>query len=171
MLLFLLILLICCSLFHKAFAASRAFDQIFIPDQETSNQRNDWVQTYGNDSFNLKSDHANLLAVDYLSDGKTLDATFWLASNSEHASTYSQPPKKIGYDMLIAIVSLPPTSGYNGANYNFYIEAVDGKWSEYLYQLSSTGSSALIEYSINYTEPFAGTTIGPGMSNCVISAY
>jgi hypothetical protein len=47
--------------------------------------------------------------------------------------------------MLIAIVSLPLTSGYNGANYNFYIEAVDGKWGEYLYQLSSTGSSALID--------------------------
>ena len=159
---FLLILLICCFLFHKAFAASPAFDQIFIPDQETSNQRNDWVQTYGNDSTHLRSDRANLLAVDYLSDGKTLDTTFWLASNLENASAYSQPLKRIRYGMLIAIVSLPPTSGYNGANYNFYIEAVDGKWSEYLYQLSSTGSSALIESKINYTEPFAGTTIGPG---------
>jgi hypothetical protein len=64
--------------------------------------------------------------------------------------------------MLIAIVSLPPTSGYNGANYNFYIEAVDGKWSEYLYQLSSTGTSALIDSKINYTESFGGPTIGPG---------
>ena len=81
MLSFLLILLICCSLFHKAFAVSPAFDQIFIPDQETSNQRNDWVQTIGNDSAHLRSDHANLLAVDYLSDGKTLDATFWLGSS------------------------------------------------------------------------------------------
>ena len=159
---FLLILLTCCSLFHKAFAASPAFDQIFIPDQETSNQRNDWVQTFGNDSAHLRSDHANLLAVDYLSDGKTLDATFWLGSNLENDSTYNQPLKRIRYGMLIAIVSLPPTSGYNGANYNFYIEAVDGKWSEYLYQLSSTGSSALVESKINYTEPFAGTTIGPG---------
>ncbi|MPZ08398.1 MAG: hypothetical protein GEU26_18620 [Nitrososphaeraceae archaeon] len=161
-LLILLILLISCSLFHKAFAASPAFDQIFITDEETSNQRNDWVQTYGNDSTHLRSDHTNLLAVDYLSDGKTLDTTFWLASNLENASTYSQPLKRIRYGMLIAIVSLPPTSGYNGANYNFYIEAVDGKWSEYLYQLSSTGSSALIESKINYTEPFAGSTIGPG---------
>jgi hypothetical protein len=127
---------ICCSLFHKAFAASPAFDQIFIPDQETSNQKNDWVQTYGNDSTHLRSDHANILAVDYLSDGKTLDATFWLASNLENDSIYSQPLKRIRYGMLIAIVSLPSTSGYNGANYNFYIEAVDGRWSEYLYQLS-----------------------------------
>ena len=64
--------------------------------------------------------------------------------------------------MLIAIVSLPQNSGYNGANYNFYIEAVNGKWSEYLYQLSSTGTSALIESKINYTESFGGPTIGPG---------
>jgi hypothetical protein len=161
-LLFLLILLISCFLFNRASAASPAFDQIFITDEKISNQRNDWVQTYGNDSSHLRSDYANLLAVDYLSDGKTLDTTFWLASNLENASTYSQPLKRIRYGMLIAIASLPPTSGYNGANYNFYIEAVDGKWSEYLYQLSSTGSSALIESKINYTESFNGTTIGPG---------
>jgi len=52
-----------------------------IPDAPISNQKNDWVQTYGNDSTHLKSGYANILAVDYDSDGKTLDATFWLASN------------------------------------------------------------------------------------------
>jgi hypothetical protein len=161
-LLFLLILLISCFLFNKALAASPAFDQNFITDDKISNQRNDWIQTYGNDSSHLRSDYTNILAVDYLSDGKTLDTTFWLASNLENASTYSQPLKRIRYGMLIAIASLPPTSGYNGANYNFYIEAVDGKWSEYLYQLSATGSSALIESKINFTESFNGTTIGPG---------
>ena len=158
----LLILFISCFLFNKTLASSPAFDQNFITDEKTSNQRNDWVQTYGNDSSHLRSEYTNLLAVDYLSDGKNLDTTFWLASNLENASTYSQPLKRIRYGMLIAIGSLPPTSGYNGANYNFYIEAVDGKWSEYLYQLSSTGSSALIESKINYTESFNGTTIGPG---------
>jgi hypothetical protein len=161
-LLFVLILLISCFLFNKALAASPAFDQIFITDEKFSNQRNDWVQTYGNDSSHLRSDYTNLLAVDYLSDGKTLDTTFWLASNLENASTYSQPLKRVGYGMLIAIASLPPTSGYNGANYNFYIEAVDGKWSEYLYQLSATGSSALVESKKNFTESFGSTTIGPG---------
>jgi hypothetical protein len=30
--------------------------------------------------------------------------------------------------------------GYNEADYDFYIEAVNGKWSQYLYQLSSTGA-------------------------------
>jgi hypothetical protein len=158
----LLLLLISYSLFHKAFAVSPAFDQVLISDKEISNQRNDWVQTYGNDSTHLRSDYTNLLAVDYLSDGKTLDTTFWLASNLENASIYSQPLKKIRYGMLIAIATMPQNSGYNGVNYNFYIEAVNGKWSEYLYQLSSTGTYALIESKINYTESFGGPTIGPG---------
>ena len=57
---------------------------------------------------------------------------------------------------------MPQNSGYSGVNYNFYIEAVNGKWSEYLYQLSSTGTSALIESKVNYTESFGGPTIGPG---------
>jgi len=158
----LLLLLISYSLFHKAYAASPAFDQVLISDKEISNQKNDWVQTYGNDSTHLRSDYTNLLAVDYYSDGKTLDTTFWLASNLENASIFSQPLKKIRYGMLIAIVSLPQNSGYSGVNYNFYIEAVNGKWSEYLYQLSSTGTHALIESKINYTESFGGPTIGPG---------
>ena len=162
MLLLLLVVLISYSLFHKAFAASPVFDQVLISDKEISNHRNDWVHTYGNDSTHLRSDYTNLLAVDYLSDGETLDTTFWLASNLENASIYSQPLKKIRYGMLIAIVSLPQNSGYNGVNYNYYIEAVDGKWSEYLYQLSSTGTYALIESKINYTESFGGPTIGPG---------
>jgi hypothetical protein len=159
-LLLLLLLLISYPLFHKAFAASPAFDQIFITDAQVG--KNDWVQTYGNDSTHLRSDYTNILAVDYVSDGKILNVTLWLKSNSENASTYNQPFKKIRYGMLIAIVSLPTTSGYNGANYNYYIEAVNGKWSEYLYQLSATGSSALVESKKNFTESFGSTTIGPG---------
>ena len=67
--------------------------------------------------------------------------------------------------MLIAIVTLPQTSGYNGANYDYYIEGVNGKWSEYLYELSATGSRALIKSKINYTEPFNGPAIDPGYVN------
>ncbi|MFL6321124.1 MAG: hypothetical protein ACJ72X_06355 [Nitrososphaeraceae archaeon] len=50
------------SLFHKAFAASPAFDQVLITDEKISNQENDWAQTYGNDSTHLRSDYANILA-------------------------------------------------------------------------------------------------------------
>ena len=160
--LLLLMLSISNSLINKTFAASSAFDQVLVSDKNIGNHSNDWVQTYGNDGPHLRSGYANILAVDYSSDGKTLEATLWLASNSKNASIYNQPLKKIKYGMLIAIVSLPQNSGYNGANYNFYIEAVNGKWSEYLYQLSSTGTSALIESKINHTESFGGPTIGPG---------
>ena len=150
------------SLFSQAFAASPEFDQVLIYDKEISNQKNDWVQTSDNDSANLRSDPVDLLAVDYHSDGKTLDITFWVKSNSENASLYNQPFKKIRYGVLIAIVSLPQNSGYNGANFNYYVEAVDGKWREYLYQLSSTGTSALLESKTNYTEPLGNPIIGPG---------
>ena len=159
-LLFISVLLISSSLFHNVFAASPAFDQTYLTDAQLG--KTDWVQTYGNDSTHLRSDYANILAVDYVSNGKTLNVTLWLKSNLENASTYSQPFKKIRYGMLIAINSLPTSSGYNGANYNFYIEAINGKWSEYLYQLSATGSSALVVSKKNFTESYDGTTIGPG---------
>ncbi len=158
----LLLILNPCFPFHETFAASPVFDQVLIYDKKISNQKNDWVQTYGNDSANLGSDPADLLAVDYFSDGKTLDITFWVKSNSENASLYNQPFKKIRYGVLIAIVSLPQNSGYNGANFNYYVEAVNGKWSKHLYQLSSTGTSALIESKTNYTDPVGNPTIGPG---------
>src|SRR6478672_13254179 len=160
--LLLLMLLISSSLINKIFAASSAFDQVLVSDKNIGNHSNDWVQTYGNDSTHLRSGYANIHAVDYSSDGKTLEATLWLASNSKNASIYNQPLKKIKYGMLIAIVSLPQNSGYNGANYDFYIEAVNGKWSQYLYLLSSTGTRSLVYSKINYTESFGGTTIGPG---------
>jgi hypothetical protein len=113
----LLLLFISSSPFHNTFAASPAFDL-----QALTDQRSDWVQTYGNDSTHLKSDYANLLETDYLSDGKTLNATFWLASNLENASAYNQTFKKISYGMLIDIASTTINAGYNGADYDFYIK-------------------------------------------------
>jgi hypothetical protein len=146
------------SFFHKTFATSSPSFGL----QEITDQRNHWVQTYGNDSSHLKSGYTNILAVDYLSNGKILNATYWLASNSENASTYNQPYRNISYGMLIDAASNPKL-GYNGADYDFYIEAINGKWSEYLYQYSSTGNYALLGSKTNYTQPFGGSSfIGPG---------
>jgi hypothetical protein len=114
--------------FNKTFAASSPSFRL----QEITDERNQWVQTYGNDSTHLKSEYTNILAVDYLSDGKILNATYWLASNSKNASTYNQPYRNISYGMLIDTDSNTKT-GYNGVDYDFYIEAVHRKWSEYLY--------------------------------------
>lgn len=157
LLLLLLFIISSSSLIHRTFATSPSFGL-----QEITDSRSNWVQTYGNDSTHLKSDYTNLLAVDYLSDGNVLNATYWLRSNQENASTYNQPFKKVSYGMLINIDTNTQT-GYNGVDYDFYIEAVNGKWSQYLYQYSSTGNYALIGSKANYTQPFGGSsTIGPG---------
>ena len=154
---FMLFFFIPSTYFPTIFAVSPAFEPQAINDQ-----RNDWIQTLGNDSMNLKSNYSDLLETDYLSDGKTLKATLWLGSDSENASIYNQPLKRIIYGMLIKIASYNINTGFSGADYNYYIESVNGKWSEYLYQLSSTGSQILLHSKTNYTEFFGGLTIGPG---------
>ena len=154
---FMLFFFIPSTYFPTIFAVSPAFEPQAINDQ-----RNDWIQILGNDSMNLKSNYSDLLETDYLSDGKTLKATLWLGSDSENASIYNQPLKRIIYGMLIKIASYNINTGFSGADYNYYIESVNGKWSEYLYQLSSTGSQILLHSKTNYTEFFGGPTIGPG---------
>ena len=143
------------------FSATVAVSPAFEP-QAFNDQRNDWIQTFGNGSINLKPNYSDLLEIDYLSDGKTLKATLWLGSDSENASIYNQPSKRISYGMLIKIASYNINTGFSGADYNYYVESVNGKWSEYLYQLSSTGSQILLHSKTNYTEIFGGPTIGPG---------
>jgi hypothetical protein len=122
--------------------------------QELINENHQWVQTYGSSESHLKSNYTDILAVDYTSDGKTLNATFWLSSGSKNLTTaiYNQPFRKISYGILIDADSNTKT-GYNGADYDFYVESVGGKLSGYLYHLSSTGGYRLIGSEINYSQP------------------
>ena len=62
--------------------------------------------------------------------------------------------------MFLVVIYI--NTGYPGADYNYYIESVDGKWSEYLCLLSSTGSKILLHSNPNYTQTFGGPTLGPG---------
>jgi len=147
----LLLLLLILNPFHKAIALSPAFEL-----QELINENRHWVQTYGNSDANLKSNYTDILAVNYISDGKTLNATFWLSSafkNSSASSAYNQPFRKLTYGMLIDADSNTKT-GYNGADYDFYVEVASGKLTAYLYQLSSTGVYKILK-SINLTQSLA----------------
>jgi hypothetical protein len=76
-----------------------------------------------------------------------------LASGFENssASTYNQPFRKISYGMLID-ADFNIKTGYNGADYDFYVESTEGKVSGYLYQLSSTGGYRLVTSKINFTQ-------------------
>jgi hypothetical protein len=129
-------------LYKETFALSPSFEL-----QEIINENQQWIQTYGNSDKYLKSNYTDILAVNYISDGKTLNTTFWLASGFGNSSvstyTYDQPLRKISYGMFIDADSNTKT-GYNGVDYDFYIESAGGKLSTYLYQYSSTGGSRLV---------------------------
>jgi hypothetical protein len=155
------VLLLSINTFHKALALSPSFEL-----QVMTNENHHWVQTYGNSDAHLKSNYTDIMAVDYVSNGKTLNATFWLASalKNSSASVYNQPFRKITYGMLIDADSNTKT-GYNGADYDFYVESVAGKLSGYLYHLSSTGGYRLVGSKINYTGASFNSTVGPGNVN------
>ena len=122
--------------------------------QEITNENHTWVQTYGNNDAGLKSNYTDIQAVTYRSDGKILNVTMWLASgfkNTTSSPAYNQPFRKIAYGMLIDADSNTKT-GYNGADYDFYVEVASGKLSGYLYQLSSTGGYRLLGSVLNLTQ-------------------
>ena len=66
--------------------------------------------------------------------------------------------------MLINVDSNTKT-GYNGADYDFYVEAVGGNLSAYLYQLSSTGGYRLVGSKINFSQPFSDPNVLRGSVN------
>lgn len=119
------------------------------------------ILTYGNSEamkdVARESNYTDMLAVDYLSNGKTLDATFWFKGlTPDLASIYNEPFRKVAYGMLID--ADPDTkTGYNGADYDYYVLAADGKLTEYLYQLSLSGGYRLL----NHTEVSFNSTTGP----------
>ena len=125
-----LLLLLILNPFHKTMALSPSFEL-----QEMVNKNHHWVQTYGNRDTHLKSNYTDVQSVEYISDGKTLNATFWLASGFKNSSSaiYNQPFREISYGMLID-ADLNTNTGYHGVNYEFYIESAAGKLTEYLYQ-------------------------------------
>ncbi|HEY6883172.1 MAG TPA: hypothetical protein VI278_03950, partial [Nitrososphaeraceae archaeon] len=125
---------------EEAVASSPAFEL-----QEITNENPHWVQTYGTSDAHLKSNYTDIKSVNYISDGKTLNTTMWLASGFTSSSpVYNKDPfRKITYGILIDADSNPKT-GYNGADYDFYVEVAGGKLNGYLYQLSSSGGYIIV---------------------------
>ena len=52
-----------------------------------------------------------------------------------------------------------------GLDYDFYVEAVGGNLSAYLYQLSSTGGYRLVGSKINFSQPFNDPNVLRGSVN------
>jgi hypothetical protein len=144
--------------FHRIDALSPSFGL-----QEVINENRTWVQTYGNSSYGLKSAYTDILAVDYISDGKSLNATYWLSSAPKNStlSIINQPTRRVAYGFLIDADSNSKT-GYSGGDYDFYLESSGGKLSAYLYQLSSLGGYRLLDSNINFSESYINSNLGPG---------
>jgi hypothetical protein len=120
--------------------------------QEIINENHTWYQTYGNSDAHLMNTYSDILNVNYFSDGKILNTTFWLGSGFNSSYYSNQLSRNVSYGVLIDADSNPRT-GYKGANYDFYVEFTNKKLSTYLYKLSSTGGYRLIE-SKNFTDRF-----------------
>ena len=150
--------------------------------QELINENRQWVQTYGNSSVNLRTSYTDILSINYISDGKTLNTTIWLYSGFNNSSAAfdddddddngsngsdpdnNQSSAKLSYGMLIDADANTKT-GYNGADYDFYAELSDGKLNAYLYQLSTTGGYKLIGSKGNLSISHAESPVGPGYVN------
>lgn len=120
--------------------------------QEIINENHTWYQTYGNSDDHLMNKYSDILNVNYFSDGKILNTTFWLGSGFNSSYYSNQLSRNVSYGLLIDADSNPRT-GYKGANYDFYVEFTNKKLSTYLYKLSSTVGYRLIE-SNNFTDRF-----------------
>ena len=150
------------SLFSISMAQSPSFEL-----QELINENRHWVQTYGNNDTHLKTGYTDILAVNYFSDGQTLNTTIWLSSEfnfSAFNSADNQQSRKLSYGMLIDADANPKT-GYNGADYDLYIESAGGKLSGYLYHYSSTGGYRLIGSKTNLTQSHEESSVGPGYAS------
>lgn len=151
------------SIVETSFASSPSFEL-----QELINENRDWVQTYGNSSDNLKTSYTDILAVNYISNGETFNSTIWLRSGFNNISAFNlmdnNSQRKLTYGMLVDADSNTKT-GFNGADYDLYVEFLDGNLSGYLYQLSTTGGYKLVGSETNFTHTHGRSSMGPGYVN------
>lgn len=128
----------------QAFALSPAF-----PSQEITDDQNDWINMT-NKGPSLKGDRsADILAADYFSDGKILNATLWLYFPfKDYPTKYSQ----LNYGMLID-ADFDKNTGYGGLDYLFEIGWRNNtkSWNQELWTLSPTGEQKTVDIKHNYT--------------------
>ncbi|HKQ20623.1 MAG TPA: hypothetical protein VJS91_01160 [Nitrososphaeraceae archaeon] len=128
---------------QQAFAESPAFGRETIIDEPS-----DWLDVWRGINTNNGSERIDIEAVNYYSDGMTLNATLWLSSFSEVPSL----GKQVNYGMYID-ADLNNETGIKGIDYKVEIEW-DNKsktWTRVFEEWSSTGKSRTLSIKHNFT--------------------
>jgi hypothetical protein len=95
----------------------------------------------------------DIVATDYFSDGRLLNATLWLFSHIKESSRNSiNNHEETNYGMFIDADSNQKT-GWQGIDYQVEDSRKDGRWYRTFYEFSSLSSPRILEQK-NYTEQF-----------------
>ena len=117
--------------------------------QEIIDKRNDWVDMRTKQYANNSDPSTDILAVNYFSDGKTLNATLWLFFPFKDKPSQYDTMK---YGMLID-ADFNKKSGYEGIDYQFEIRWNNQTqtWTKILEGWSPNGSQRTLDVIYNYT--------------------
>ena len=129
----------------QCFATSPAFY-----GQEIMDDQQDWINMTNKEPFSQGARSTDILAADYFSDGKVLNATLWLYFPfKDHPDiTYSE----VNYGMLID-ADFNRNTGYGGIDYLFQISWQNNtdSWTKTLWAFSPTGEQKTLDIKGNYT--------------------
>ena len=129
---------------YKAYAFSPSFDKREIHDSQL-----DWINMKTKQYTSQGEQSTDILAVDYYSNGRTLDATLWLYFPFNDAPTkYSS----VNYGMLIDS-DFDKTTGYDGIDYQLEIgwNNTTKMWNKKLEQWSPNGDQRTLSIIRNYS--------------------
>jgi hypothetical protein len=117
--------------------------------QQIIDKRSDWVNMGTQQYVNNSEPSTDILAVNYFSDGKTLNATVWLFFPFQDKPSQYDTVK---YGMLID-ADFSKKSGYDGIDYQFEISWNNQTktWSKILEEWSPNGSQRTLNLQPNYT--------------------
>jgi len=94
----------------------------------------------------------DILAVDFFSNGRFLNATIWLVSPIEENKAVNDT-EETNYGMFIDADSNQKT-GWQGIDYQVENHHKNGKWNKTLYEFSSIGKQRILNETNNYTTSF-----------------
>ena len=119
-----------------------------ILEQEITDNRTDWINMSKNDITKKGERNTDIIAVDYFSDGKTLNATLWLLF------PFKEIPKQKEVDYGIFIDSdFNSKTGFGGIDYKVEIQWDNETktWNKVIKTWSRYGQERLIDATNNFT--------------------